>query len=79
MDRLRDLREDKDLKQKDIAKLLNIPTRTYSSYENGERSLPIDILIKLSYIYDTSTDYILGITNVNKSYPKIKNNFILVK
>ena len=72
MNRLRDLREDKDLTQKAVAKLIDIPTRTYSSYENAERSLPIDILKKLAELYNTSSDYIIGLTNVNKPYPKIK-------
>lgn len=70
--RLRDLREDKDLKQKDIAKALNIAERTYSGYETESRWIPKDILIKLAIFYNTSTDYILGITNEIKPYPKIK-------
>ena len=74
MYRLKDLREDNDLSQKDIAKILNIPTRTYSSYENNERGLPIDILIQLTKIYNTSSDYILGLTNINKAYPNRKIN-----
>ena len=69
MYRLKDLREDNDLSQKNIANILNIPTRTYSSYENEERGLPIDILIKLAKFYNTSTDYILRLTNINKPYP----------
>ena len=59
--RLKDLREDRDLKQKDIAEYLNIKQNTYSQYENGQRQLPIDVLIKLSKYYGVSTDYILGI------------------
>ena len=72
MYRLKDLREDNDLTQEDIAKYLNIPTRTYSSYENEERGLPIDILIKLAKFYNTSTDYILRLTNISKPYPNRK-------
>lgn len=72
MNRLKDLREDKDLLQKDVAKLINIPTRTYSSYENEERSLPIDILKKLAIFYNTSSDYIINLTNEKKAYPKKK-------
>ncbi len=72
MYRLKDLREDNDLSQQDIAEYLNIPTRTYSSYENEERGLPIDILIKLAKFYNTSTDYILRLTNISKPYPNRK-------
>ena len=60
--RLKDLREDADLKQKDIAEYLHIKQNTYSQYENGQRQLPIDVLIKLAKYYDVSTDYILGLT-----------------
>lgn len=70
--RLKDLREDKDLLQKDIAKIIEIPTRTYSSYENEERSLPIDILKKIAILYNTSSDYIIGLTNEKKPYPRTK-------
>lgn len=61
--RLKDLREDLDIKQKDIAKFLHIKQNTYSQYENGQRQLPIDVLIKLAKYYNVSTDYILGLTN----------------
>ena len=61
--RLKDLREDADLKQKELAEYLHIKQNTYSQYENGQRELPIDILIKLSKYYNVSTDYILGLTN----------------
>lgn len=70
MNRLKDLREDKDLLQKDVAKLLDIPTRTYGSYESEERSLPIDILKKSAIVYNTSADYIIGLTNVKEPYPR---------
>ena len=59
--RVKDLREDRDLKQKDIAQYWNIKQNTYSQYENGKRQLPIDVLIKLSKYYGVSTDYILGL------------------
>ena len=55
--RLKDLREDNDLLQRDIAEYLNIRQNTYSQYENGQRQLPIDVLIKLSEFYKVSTDY----------------------
>ena len=60
--RLKDLREDRDIKQKDIAEYLHIKQNTYSQYENGQRQLPIDILVKLANFYKVSTDYILGIS-----------------
>lgn len=72
MNRLKDLREDRDMLQKDIALKLNIPTRTYSSYETEERGLPLDILKKLAVFYDTSADYIIGLTNEKKPYKRKK-------
>ena len=66
--RIRDLREDADLTQKQVAKILNCSQQVYSNYESGQRDIPTDILIKLSYFYDVSVDYILGITN----NPKIR-------
>ena len=60
--RLKDLREDSDLKQKELAEYLHIKQNTYSQYENGQRQLPIDVLIKLAKFYNVSTDYILGLT-----------------
>ena len=60
--KLKDLREDRDIKQKDIAEFLHIKQNTYSQYENGQRQLPIDILIRLAEYYDVSTDYILGLS-----------------
>ena len=61
--RIRDLREDKDITQKEMAKLLNCSQQVYSNYELGQRDIPTDILIKLSHIHNVSVDYILGITN----------------
>ena len=61
--RLRDLREDSDLKQKELADYLHIKQNTYSQYENGQRQLPVDVLIKLAKYYKVSTDYILGLTD----------------
>ena len=61
--RIRDLREDKDLTQKDLARILSCSQQVYSNYELGQRDIPTDILIKLSYFYNVSTDYILGISN----------------
>ena len=66
--RIRDLREDHDLTQKEVAAYLHICQNTYSQYENGQRQLPIDALIALAKYYHTSTDYILGLTNERKPY-----------
>lgn len=70
MNRLKDLREDEDLKQKDLAKILNIAERTYSGYETESRWIPKEVLISLAKYYNTSVDYILGLTNIKKPYPK---------
>ena len=61
--RIRDLREDHDLTQKEIAQKLNCSQQVYSNYELGQRDIPTDILIKLSQMYNVSVDYILGISN----------------
>ncbi|MBR3294480.1 MAG: helix-turn-helix transcriptional regulator [Oscillospiraceae bacterium] len=61
--RLRDLREDRDMKQRELAAYLNCSQQVYSNYELGQRDIPTDILIKLSALYGVSVDYILGITN----------------
>ena len=61
--RLKNLREDHDLSQSDIAKYLNISQRTYSYYETGGRDIPIQILIKLADYYNTSIDYLVNRTN----------------
>lgn len=68
--RLKDLREDLDIKQKDIADYLNIRQNTYSQYENGQRQLPVDVLSKLADFYNVSTDYILERTEIKKPYPQ---------
>ena len=63
--RLKDLREDHDLYQKDVAKLLGISQQYYSEYEKGKRTIPIQHLITLAKFYGTSIDYIVGLTNDN--------------
>lgn len=68
--RLRDLREDAELTQSDIAQILGIRQNVYSRYEIGYRTLPIEYLIILANFYKTSSDYILGITNVRQAYKK---------
>ena len=64
--RIRDLREDRDLTQKQMAKVLNCSQQVYSNYELGQRDIPTDILIKLSKFYSVSVDYILGISDTPK-------------
>ena len=61
--RLRDLREDRDLAQKEIAAILGIDQRVYSNYETGKREIPTRFVIELAKFYKTSTDYILGLTD----------------
>ena len=68
--RLRDLREDHDLTQCAVAEMLHIRQNTYSQYENNQRQIPIEVLIKLASFYGTSVDYLLGITNVSQPYPR---------
>ncbi len=70
MNRLRDLREDKDLLQKDIAKYLNMSQTGYSKYEVGTNDIPTEILKKLADYYNTSIDYLLCLTDERKPYPK---------
>ena len=70
--RLRDLREDHDVKQTVLADFLHLKQNTYSQYENGQRQVPIDVLIKIAEFYNTSVDYVLGITDVAEPYPKRK-------
>lgn len=59
---IRNLREDNDLKQRELAEILNCSQRVYSNYERGDIDIPTEILIKLSKYYDVSVDYLLGIT-----------------
>ncbi len=70
--RLKDLREDKDLYQKDIAKILNIKQQQYSRYETDETEISVTLLKELAIFYKTSTDYILKLTDENKPYPRKK-------
>ena len=68
--RLRDLREDRDLKQAALADYLQIHQTTYSDYELGKLNVPINVLHALADYYDTSIDYLLGRTSEKKPYPK---------
>lgn len=70
--RLKDLREDSDLTQKTISEMLHVRQNTYCQYENGQRQVPIDVLVKLSRIYNVSVDYILELTDTKDIYPRKK-------
>ena len=69
--RLRDLREDNELKQESVALILHITRQQYGLYETGKRTIPIDLLIKLSNYYKVSIDYIVGISNTKEINNKI--------
>lgn len=69
--RIKDIREDNDIKQDTIAKYLGVTQATYSRYENNERQIPLNILISLANYYKTSIDYLVGITNEKKPYPRV--------
>lgn len=68
--RIKDLREDKDMKQRQIAEILKTTQSYYAQYENEKRPLPIEHLITLCRYYNVSADYILGFTNEPKQLPK---------
>lgn len=72
MYRIKDLRIDRDFKQIEIANLLNITQRNYSYIETGKSDIPSKILIDLASIYGVSVDYLLGLTDVMKPYPRRK-------
>ena len=66
--RLKDIREDADIKQQEVAEYLHIKQNTYSQYENEQRQIPIEMLIALAKFYGTSTDYILELTDIKTPY-----------
>lgn len=68
--RLEDLRVDNDYTQAEIAKYLNCQREVYRRYEKGTRQIPIDMLIQLSQLYNVSVDYLVGLTNEKKPYPR---------
>lgn len=70
--RIRDLREDLDMTQTDIADILNISQRTYSRYENDERAIPVEILSQLADFHKTSIDYLIGRTDEKRAYPRAR-------
>ena len=71
--RIRDLREDKDITQKDMATILGMSQTGYSKYETGENDIPTNILIKLSDYHNVSVDYLLNLTDAKTPYPRSKN------
>lgn len=75
--RIRDLREDKDLTQSELGKRIGMSQTGYSKYETGENDIPTNVLIKLASIHNTSIDYMLGLTDQKKPYPRPKNQNIL--
>lgn len=70
--RIRDLREDKDMTQTQIAKILNCSQRIYSNYECGDVDIPTQILIELAGYHNTSVDYLLSLTDEKNPYPRKK-------
>lgn len=68
--RLRNLREDKDMTQKELAAILHCSQRIYSNYERGDVDIPTEILIRLAGVYNTSTDYILDLTDEKAPYAR---------
>lgn len=68
--RIRDLRNDRNLSQKQVADKLKIAQNTLSQYETGERNIPNETLIQLAIIYETSLDYLLGLTDEKRPYPR---------
>ena len=71
--RIRELREDSDLTQLDVANYLNVGLTTYRRWETGERTVPTNIVVELTKFYNVSADYILGLTNAANPNRKIKN------
>lgn len=70
--RIRDLRNDHDLTQEQVAKILNVKQNTYSQYEIGLVSFPLEAVIKLAEFYEVSVDYLVGLTDEPKPYPRKK-------
>ena len=72
-ERIRNLREDRDLTQTEIAEILNCSQRIYSNYERGDVDIPTEILIALAHYHNTSIDYLLGLTDERTPYPRANN------
>ena len=72
-ERIRNLRIDKDLSQKELGKILNVAPNTLSQYETGVLNYPVEVLIKLADLHETSIDYMLNLTDEANPYPRKKN------
>ena len=68
--RIRAMREDRDLNQTKVARMLGMSQTGYSNYETGENDIPTQVLVKLALFYDTSIDYLLGLTDQAQAYPR---------
>ena len=68
--RLKQIREDKDLTQKELAAVLQITQQQYSKYEMGKDNMPIEVFMRLGAYYDLCVDYLCGASNIPKPYPK---------
>lgn len=79
INRMRDLREDHDLTQAELARMLSVSRQAYSGYERGERNIPLEILCQLALFYGTSLDYLTGRTDVKAPYPKPKQKHFVVR
>ena len=71
--KIRDMREDNDLTQTQVANYLNCDQSLYSKYEKGKRDVPLHIMVKLALFYHTSVDYLVGLTNEIKPYERIQD------
>ena len=71
--KLKNFREDNDYTQEDIAKILNCKQNTYQQYESEKRQIPIEALKKLALLYNTSIDYLVGLTTEIKPYPRVND------
>ena len=69
-ERIRNIRIDRGLTQEDIAKLLNVKQNTYCQYETGVLNYPLDLVVKLAEYYNVSVDYLVGLTDEQKPYPR---------
>lgn len=72
INRLKEIRKDRDYKQSDIAKVLGTTQQQYSKYELGIQLISVERLVKLAKFYNTSVDYLIGLTNERRAYPRIK-------
>jgi len=72
LERIKGLREDNDLNQTQVAKIINVAQTTYSDYEKGKIRIPIDIIIKLAEFYDVDMNYITGVSDIKLKFPKRK-------